>query len=543
MSSQGKWICDGEPKNNDQSYVGTGSHAPQENYGPDCSVCGLPREAMQKKTVMSSKGVKIPRFSLPILVAIALLVLLGGGVSWYLATRENQTQPVTDNETPTPTSPSPQNSTALLSDTASPGNASLISQGEKILLDTTSAKQAGAAAFAQQDWDQAIAQYQQATNADPNDPESKLYFNNAKARQIGNPLTIAVVVPITPSENEAKEVLRGVASAQAEFNASPTPANRLLEVIIVNDDGMGKTVSLAEDLIKFPPVLGVIGHGVDAGTRQAIAQYEKAGLAVLSPVSTNVTSDATGQSILKTISLTQQDQELLATYLQQVGETLANYAAKQSSPASVVVFYNSDSPYSQALNAQFTAALSQGKGKVVKTVDITANPSFDPAGEIQSATQAGATMAFLALSKNKVDTAIALAQANAAQAENPLGLIGGDELYNPTILIEGGDAIAGMVLAVPWSWQPNNAFAQEAAQIWRGRISWRTTTAYDATDALATALSQNPSRTGVYQQLNQGIPISGTAQDFNLFNQIPLVKAVPGSAGPTGSRYQFDPVQ
>jgi len=246
---------------------------------------------------------------------------------------------VTDNGTPTPTPTLAQNSTALLSDTASPSNASLISQGETILLDTTPAKQAGAAAFAQQDWDQAIAQYQQATNADPNDPESKLYFNNAKARQIGNPLTIAVVVPITPSENEAKEVLRGVASAQAEFNASPTPANRLLEVIIVNDDGMGKTVSLAEDLIKFPPVLGVIGHGVDAGTRQAIAQYEKAGLAVLSPVSTNVTPDATGQSILKTISLTQQDQELLATYLQQVGETLANYAAQQSSPASVVVFY------------------------------------------------------------------------------------------------------------------------------------------------------------------------------------------------------------
>jgi len=49
-----------------------------------------------------------------------------------------------------------------------------------------------------------------------------------------------------------------------------------------------------------------------------------------------------------------------------------------------------------------------------------------------------------------VDTAIALAQANAAQAENSLMLIGEDELYNPTILIEGGDAIAGMVLAVPF---------------------------------------------------------------------------------------------
>ena len=492
---------------------------------------------MQKK---SGTGLKMPQIPVPVWLAIALLIILGAGVGLHLATRCQKTPEVCRNDPPPPTSINPK---ALLSETATPDNRALISQGEKVLLDATPKKQAGAAAFAQKNWDQAIANYQQATNTNPNDPESKIYLNNAKAKKAGNPLTMAVVVPITPSANEAKEVLRGVALAQDEFNQSPKASSRQLEVVIVNDDQTGKTLSLAEDLINFPNVLGILGHGVDLATRQAMAHYEKAGLAVLSPISVNVTADTTGQSILKTISLAPQDKELLETYLQQVSKTLANYAAKASSPASVAVFYNSDSQYSQALKAQFIATLSQGQGKIVQEVDITASPSFDPATAIAQASQAGANIAFLALSKNQVDTAIALAKANAAQAGKPLILIGGDQLYNPTILIKGDQAIAGMVLAVPWSWQPNDPFAIQAAQIWKGRISWRTATAYDATQALATAFSHNPTRTGVEKQLNQGIPISGTTKEFNLFSQIPLVKAVPGVSGPTDSKYQFDPVR
>jgi len=241
---------------------------------------------------------------------------------------------------------------------------------------------------------------------------------------------------------------------------------------------------------------------------------------------------------LKTISLAQKANELLSTYLKTVGETLAKYANKKRSPASVVVFYNSDSNYSEKLKQQFVTALSQVNGKVVKEVDITV-PGFNAGTELTDASKAGANIAVLALSKNKVDTAVAIAQANTA---GNLELVGGDELYNPTILVSGGDAIKGIVLAVPWSSQPNDPFAKQAASIWKGRVSWRTATAYDATQALATALNQSPTRNGVAQQLNQGIAISGTATDFNIFKEVPLVKAVSGSNGPPGSKYQFDPI-
>jgi len=51
MIPQGNWICDGEPKNNNQQYNGTGPHEPEENSGGYCVICGLPREAMERSLV------------------------------------------------------------------------------------------------------------------------------------------------------------------------------------------------------------------------------------------------------------------------------------------------------------------------------------------------------------------------------------------------------------------------------------------------------------------------------------------------------------
>ena len=46
MSSS--WICDGVPKDG-KSYSNTGPHEPYENYGPDCVICGLPKNAILEK--------------------------------------------------------------------------------------------------------------------------------------------------------------------------------------------------------------------------------------------------------------------------------------------------------------------------------------------------------------------------------------------------------------------------------------------------------------------------------------------------------------
>ncbi len=543
--TQRTWTCNGEPKDGKQYPNCSGFHEPYENYGPDCVVCGLPKEAMtlQNRPKPPPKTVTSSNFSLPLptVILVGVLLALAAGLGFYKVyeARQGSDEPVVvtaDGVESPDTAMTPADSQAIAS--ANAANAQLISQGEKILLtsSTNLQKNAGAAAFAQNNWDEALAQYQQAATTDPNDPETKIYLNNAKAKKAGNPLTMAVGVPITPNANAAKEVLRGVALAQDQLNQSPRLPGRLLEVVIVNEEQPAASASLAQDLIAYPNVLGVLGQGVGNDSRQAIALYQQAGLTVLSPISTSITSGGS-QSTLKTIPLAQKANELAETYLQSVSKTLAQYANKQQSPAAVAVFYNLDSQYSKNLKDRFIAALTQVKGKVVKEVDIT-TPGFNAAAEITAANQAGAKIAFLALSKDKVEQAVGLVKANKS-----IKLIGSDDLYTPTVLTKGGDAIKGIVLAVPWSSQPNDPFAQQAASIWRGRVSWRTATAYDATLALASVLTQNPSRTGVTQLFNQGIPVpSGTATNFDVLNEVPLVQAVKGSNGPPGSDYQFDPI-
>lgn len=529
MNPKTTWICDGRPKDSNQYPDHSGPHEPQENSGPDCVMCGLPREAVEakgkhivQKTFVSKAAQKLNLG--PIALVAVLIIIAGGAISLVAVKMLNSI----DNEVII-------NSAGFVSEKAT--NTSLFSQGEKILLDETQLKLDGASEFARQQWSQAESLYQQASEAKPNDPESKIYLQNAIARKVGNPLTIAVVVPITASADSAKEVLRGVAQYQAEYNQSQD-ARRLLEVVVVNDMAPGRAPSIAQDLVNAN-VLGVLGHGIDPGSQQALKIYNANDLAVLSPLTTSVTSTGEGRSTLKTIGPSEKSNELLGSYLQAVGKTLAAYAKQRYFTPSAVVFYNSDSPYSEQLQQEFVKAIAAIDGTVVSVVDVL-GADFDGATEIARAKRIGANVGFLALSKNKVSQAVDLAQANANRWP-VMTLLGGDELYNPTILIEGGNAIEGLVLAVPWSYQPGDPFAAKALESWKGRVSWRTTTAYDATKVLADAVTSKPSRSGASRLLNRGLPMSSNT-DFNVFQQVPLVQAVPGTNGPVGSNYQFDPI-
>lgn len=527
------WICDGIPKNGKQ-YSNSAAHEAYQNYGPDCAMCGLPKESSQKALAERKIPVKLIVFAV---VLLGLLGAIGFGVTRFLASRQS---PGNDSSPSTTTSPS---TTAFVSDGAA--NTQLISQGEKILLSAqnsqqVSLKQSAAQAFAQQRWDEAIAKYQQASDADLNDPESKIYLNNARARAANKFFTMAVVVPITLSPDSAKEVLRGVAQYQDEHNRAAA-GDRLLEVVIVNDERPDVAPALAQDLIKATNVLGVLGHGIDQNSQQAIQLYEQASLAVLSPINANLTSSSSGESLLQTSPLSQQANKLLETYLQSVGKTLVTYAQQKASPLQAAIVYNSDSPYSQQSKTSLSAAVTQANGTVVQEVDIQTQPGFDAQAALLDASNAGATVLFLALSQNQINNAVALARANAASPK-PLVLTGSNELYSPSLLIDGGAAIDGIVLAVPWSFQPNDPFASQASSLWKGRVSWRTATAYDATTALVKALTQASDRASVVKQLSQGVALPNTSTGFKLFDKVPLVQAVPGSNGPQGSQYQFDPV-
>ena len=530
------WICDGIPKDGKQYPNCSGEHEPYENFGPDCALCGLPKEAMKPgkhgkpgSSTTISQPSRMP--VAPLIVAIAALIALGvGSFGLYQLISSQRRQGGPRENSPEMAA----HSDKFVSETAT--NSQFFSQGEKILLGQTAEKQAGAKEFANRNWEGAIAAYQQAVSTDPNDPESKIYENNALARKAGNPLTIAAAVPLTTDAGATKEILRGIAQAQTELNQSPLAGGKLLEVVIVNYGSDLQAAAIAQDLVNAGSVLGVLGYGVNPASNQALRVYEQAGLATLSPLTTRVS-----QGTLQAIPTTEKVNELLGNYLQAAAKTLAQYASQRHPAPPAVIFFNSDSPYSLQLKQQLVNALPAVRGKVLKVIDISAG-GFAAATEVASAKQLGAKVAFLALSKNKVEEAIAIAIAN-RDAGSSLLLLGGDELYNPDLLIRGGEAINGLVLAVPWSFQPGDPFAQQAVQNWKGRISWRTATAYDAAKALGDVARQNPSRSGVAQQLSQGVRLTGSATNFQTFKEVPLVQAVRGNSGPPGSQFQFDPVR
>ena len=155
-------------------------------------------------------------------------------------------------------------------------------------------------------------------------------------------------------------------------------------------------------------------------------------------------------------------------YLANVSTQLARYANdKPSQPLSVAVFYNSDSSYSQELKTKFIDKL-EALGDSYTEVNIADRENFGNSFDATDAESAIAELSindasdnltkpnvvFLAFSQTNIDQAIALAKAVRADEDlDEVLLMGGEELYHPATLVEGGSAIEGLVLAVPWSWK------------------------------------------------------------------------------------------
>jgi len=77
MAKSKEWVCDGVPKDGKDYPDCSGPHEPYENTGPDCIICGLPREAIEPKKEKSKLGV------LPLAGLAILLLIFGGGVYWF----------------------------------------------------------------------------------------------------------------------------------------------------------------------------------------------------------------------------------------------------------------------------------------------------------------------------------------------------------------------------------------------------------------------------------------------------------------------------
>jgi ABC-type branched-subunit amino acid transport system substrate-binding protein/tetratricopeptide (TPR) repeat protein len=382
---------------------------------------------------------------------------------------------------------------------------SRISRGERTLFTTTTNRfrDQGIRAFQKGDYQQAADLFKQAIQANRNDPEVVIYYNNALARQQGSPFTLAVVVPIGTNLSDAQEILRGVAQAQDQFSQNKGLNGRLLEIVIANDSNKDQAKQVAQELVKDTSVLGIIGHNSSDATQVALPEYAKAGLAVISPTSTS--------------TLLNNPVFFRAVYSDESGGIkLAEYAYKNLQLKKAVIFANPNSPYSNSIREIFTNQFEKLGGEVVRKpmIDLTAT-TLDAEKEVAKSVygEEKAEAAFLFPDTQSTGIAIKIAKEITSRNERlrnsppirQLKMFSGDTLYNNETLVRGGKDTEGLIIVIPWFRETLQAkpFAQKSDQIWGGGISWRTATSYDATQAFIKTLSNNPSRTTVLERLEK----------------------------------------
>ncbi|MFN6516312.1 MAG: ABC transporter substrate-binding protein [Nostoc sp. CreGUA01] len=327
----------------------------------------------------------------------------------------------------------------------------------------------------------------------PNDPEVLIYYNNTLARQKGNPLTLAVVVPAKKRTNSAQEILRGVAQAQNQFNQQNGLQGRLVEIVIADDDNNEDTAKqIAQELVQDKSILGIIGHGSSKVTNTALPIYTKASLAIVSSTSTSI--DLRGFVFFRILPSDK------AT-----GEKLAKYALKNNFKK-IVIFCNPVDLYSRSIKEEFrlTFVKNQREEVVSSSCINLADPNLNPAQEVKNLLDDPLVEAIalfpdtdksievaMGIIKTYNDSVDKLRKSNNnVEQLKQIEVLAGDSLYKPEV----ANTLKNLILAVPWfrDAPKSKKFAQEAEKQWGGGVSWRTATSFDATQALIESFKLSP---------------------------------------------------
>ena len=369
--------------------------------------------------------------------------------------------------------------------------------------------------FKNSNYKKAVSCFQELVTSNGNDPEPLIYYNNSLARENNNnPLKIAVVVPADKNSQRAKAILRGVAQAQNEYNKNYyfSGNSRLLEIIIINDSNDDEiSPKVAQGIVRYKEILGVIGHNSSDATKAALEVYKKEKLAFIS--STSTSRELKGDTFFRTVIDDSVASKKLAEYV------------KFRSIEKIVIFYNKESSFSKSINGFFDFYLTILKPDIkVKSIDLK-QPSFDLNKEVWVAANNQVEAGALFANIGTIDLAIEVAKANFKLPESQrLKLIAGDSFYNCDILDKGGEPLKGLILSIPWHKQLDTAkeFVARAKDQWGGEVGWRTATSYDATKAFISALSNSgddPTRSKVLEKLKEvNVPANETSGQHLKFN-------------------------
>lgn len=366
------------------------------------------------------------------------------------------------------------------------------SLGDKILItaDSSIDKQEGVKLFQQGRFLEAVSRFEAALNQSRNDPESRIYLNNARAAAKANPVKIAVSAPIGGNVNVAKEILRGAAQYQYEINGGKGIQGRGLQILVADDENDPDVaeqiaVSLSED----KSVLAVIGHQSSDTSIAAAPIYQKAGVVMISPTSYARQLSSIGNFIFRTTP---------NSYA--IASRLARYTVNTLHYQKVAICIDTQSQASASYRDDFIAAFYEQGGQITRTMCDFSSADFNPNTIASQAIRDGASGLLLVPPVERLGRAIDVIQAN----KGKIPLLGGPSMYTFEILQKGLVNANGMTLAVAWapSEAKGSSYSAIAQKLWGGSGSWRTAMAYDAVKSVVTGLQRAQNRKQLQETLS-----------------------------------------
>ncbi|NCQ69653.1 MAG: ABC transporter substrate-binding protein [Microcystis aeruginosa W13-15] len=383
-----------------------------------------------------------------------------------------------------------------------------ISLGEEILLKTNrqdNSLEQGRQAFENKEYKQAIQLFKQSLDRLPNNPEIRIYYNNARAAyQDRNPLKIATSVPLGNNPEIAQEILRGIALFQQELNDEQAKNHdfHFLQVVVANDNNSAADAKdRAEKFVKDPSIIAVVGHNASAASEAAKDSYVQGKIVALSPTSFSSKISGNGY-IYKMVP----DLETFAT-------TLSEYIRQQTdkliiqNPTNLICYDNRSGDNFNFAKKYRNILLGQQFQKFVKDEDFDCNiePKINLGEQeiYQKIAQYQVNILMVAPYVNDLKRAVSIFKQRPAEKLN-LVILGSPTFQSYLTLAEGKQGVENLVITVPWYDLKQDNYIQS---FWQNKINvWRTPMSYDATKVILTALRK------LYQQ--------GQKFDRELLNQV-----------------------
>lgn len=455
----------------------------------------------------------------------------------------------------------------ILPSQMTPNVNTLMSFGDYVLLRRNSlnisdTQQAGMDFYRQRSYSMAFESYMDQWDRDNGNPEILIYIINSLVdenrdflRQRGIEIyTLAVVVPIYHNLGSvATELLRGVAQIQIQVNlqvldkfdklrddcqrltevlgidnSSPISNGRIvLKILIVSENNHldSQVNQTAKDLAKRADELGilaVVGHYSSEMTEQALKEYARQGLLLITPSST---SNHLSDLVYKRSFFRMTTQDRIAT------KCLGNYLKNRFEyQRGLAIIYNQYSSYSQSFRNALVQHLQQEP-----QVDCGHLYNLQSIGPyLDEITQRGIKIIVPipdgGIEPNSLSTAGIIGLLNM----NSCLIAGSATFYHHNVLewvqenmrqennkrrqrLLDENHNSNVVACIPWHWhsqsngcKSDNSIARDfcrlGTSLWGdGNLSWRSATAFDSIYILVQALRRSPTqdRQALLRSINQ----------------------------------------